>query len=147
MIPVDEVDVALGICQRDNAFLLLQRKDDVQQWDKCWEFPGGKIQKNESAQQAVIREIKEETGISVKQASFFHLHHHDWKLEEKILRVHLYCFHCHLGEGEVHLETNKAYSYGWFNSESVLQSHMLEANFKIFTIFLDKQHAKAQNMG
>lgn len=31
-----------------------------------WEIPGGKIEPNESAEQAALREIKEELGVEVK---------------------------------------------------------------------------------
>jgi 8-oxo-dGTP diphosphatase len=36
-----------------------------------WEFPGGKIENNESAEEALIREIKEELNIDINQLELF----------------------------------------------------------------------------
>jgi 8-oxo-dGTP pyrophosphatase MutT (NUDIX family) len=44
---------------RENIYLILKRK---LHW-KGWEFPKGGIEKNEQIKKAIIREIKEETGL------------------------------------------------------------------------------------
>lgn len=36
-----------------------------------WEFPGGKIENNESAEEALIREIKEELDVDINQLELF----------------------------------------------------------------------------
>ncbi|MFT6926313.1 MAG: 8-oxo-dGTP diphosphatase [Psychromonas sp.] len=58
------IDISIAIVKNSqDLFLICLRPDDVHQGGK-WEFPGGKINKNESAEQAMLRELKEEVGIT-----------------------------------------------------------------------------------
>jgi 8-oxo-dGTP diphosphatase len=144
MKPVKEIEIAVGICERDGKILLIQRRDTNPMWDKQWEFPGGKLEVGESPELAVKREISEETGLTILESNFFLLHHHDWELPEKILRVHLHCFHCLVGEGDVRLEEEKAYTHAWPTPTGALDYDSLSANNDILQIFL---HARTQNLG
>ncbi len=36
------------------------------EWKDWWEFPGGKIEAGESAEQAIVREIREELATEIK---------------------------------------------------------------------------------
>lgn len=51
-----------GCVVNDNGQILLQRREDR----NVWGFPGGAIELGESAEEAVIREVEEETGLKVK---------------------------------------------------------------------------------
>jgi 8-oxo-dGTP diphosphatase len=131
----EELHIVVGLCERNGRLLLIQRQDTNLQWDGFWEFPGGKIDEGESASEAIQREVKEETGLSVLNQSFFHLHHHDWRLDDKILRVHLHCFYCVVGEGDVILEQGKAYQYAWTSLGEAMRYDCLEANLDILLTF------------
>jgi 8-oxo-dGTP diphosphatase len=54
--------VAAALIVRDGEVLIGQRRED-QPMASLWEFPGGKIEPGESAQQALARELSEELGI------------------------------------------------------------------------------------
>lgn len=144
MKPLKEIEIAVAICERDGKILLIQRRDSNPMWDKQWEFPGGKLEAGESPEAAMQREIGEETGLHILESRFFHLHHHDWELPEKILRVHLHCFHCVVGEGDVRIEQEKAYTHAWPTPVEALDYDSLSANNDILHIFL---HARTQNVG
>src|SRR3990172_8763043 len=62
------VEVAAAVLQRpDNTFLLAQRPPD-KIWAGYWEFPGGKIEPGETPYHALVRELREELGITVTTA-------------------------------------------------------------------------------
>src|ERR1035437_10167931 len=58
---------SLKLLRLDGTFLLAQRPVD-KIWAGYWEFPGGKVEAGESAQDALIRELREELGIEVVTA-------------------------------------------------------------------------------
>jgi 8-oxo-dGTP diphosphatase len=62
------VEVAAAVLQKpDGSFLLAQRPPD-KIWAGYWEFPGGKIEPGETPYHALVRELREELGITVTTA-------------------------------------------------------------------------------
>ncbi|WP_078546832.1 NUDIX hydrolase [Litchfieldia alkalitelluris] len=56
--------ISQAIIIKDNKLLMV--KQYVQRGDIVWNFPGGGIERNETPEQACIREVKEETGFNVQ---------------------------------------------------------------------------------
>ncbi len=62
------VDVSAAVLQcPDGSFLLAQRPAD-KIWAGYWEFPGGKVEPDETLHDALVRELREELGIEVVTA-------------------------------------------------------------------------------
>lgn len=59
------IQVAVGVITKNDMFFVCRRQAHQHQGNK-WEFPGGKIDLNESAEHALCRELAEEIGIEVK---------------------------------------------------------------------------------
>ncbi|MBM3131832.1 MAG: A/G-specific adenine glycosylase [Chloroflexi bacterium] len=57
--------IAVGAIRKGKRVLITRRKPEGL-LGGLWEFPGGKVREGESAEQACVREIKEETGIDVE---------------------------------------------------------------------------------
>jgi 8-oxo-dGTP diphosphatase len=59
--------VAAALVDSDGRVLIAQRPEG-KQLAGLWEFPGGKVEPGETPEIALIRELEEELGITVKQA-------------------------------------------------------------------------------
>jgi 8-oxo-dGTP diphosphatase len=65
------LNVVVGILLNEqNEVLIALRPPHVVQ-PGVWEFPGGKVEENESLENALIREFHEEIGIKITKAEFF----------------------------------------------------------------------------
>jgi 8-oxo-dGTP diphosphatase len=58
--------VAVALVDPDNRILLAQRPEG-KQLAGLWEFPGGKVEPGEQPEETLIRELREELGIEVKE--------------------------------------------------------------------------------
>ena len=58
--------VACALIDADNRVLVTQRPEG-KQLAGLWEFPGGKLEAGERPEPALIRELAEELGITVKE--------------------------------------------------------------------------------
>jgi ADP-ribose pyrophosphatase YjhB (NUDIX family) len=59
----------VGVIERDGAFLVERRVDDAHQWA----FVGGNVEQDERLLDALHREVREETGFEIEQASLLGL--------------------------------------------------------------------------
>jgi 8-oxo-dGTP diphosphatase len=64
------VRVTAAILMKKDRVLIARRRDNDKLAGK-WEFPGGKIEKGETPQECLTREMKEEFGIDVLVGEFF----------------------------------------------------------------------------
>ena len=86
---IQDLDVAIGILQRGNKYLVQKRPSKGLLAD-LWEFPGGKIEKGETPQKALKRELKEELDIEVTSSRYLMNVQHFYTQ----FRVNLHVFHC-----------------------------------------------------
>ena len=80
------VHVAVGVIKHEDKFFLTKRLADSHQGDK-WEFPGGKVEKNETVHQALHRELKEEVAIETLTCTPLMQISHDYGDKKVLLDV------------------------------------------------------------
>lgn len=59
------IEVVAAVIGRDGKFLVTQRPDGTHLGGR-WEFPGGKREDGETHEACLIREIREELGVTIK---------------------------------------------------------------------------------
>lgn len=71
--------VTAAIIKRNDLFLITRRPQNKPH-PGLWEFPGGKIDLDESPEQALTRELREEIGVDTSIGSICHVvyHRYDW---------------------------------------------------------------------
>ena len=68
------VQVAVGVLVRHDGAFLLTSRPEGKAYAGYWEFPGGKLEVNETVEQALRRELQEEIGITIQDCAL-------WKTE------------------------------------------------------------------
>lgn len=91
--------VAAAIYDDDNNIFCALRADDMS-LPGYWEFPGGKIERNESPKEALEREIKEELTCTIVVEEHIHTHLHEYEA----VNVNLSVFKAKIIEGSIHLK-------------------------------------------
>ena len=128
--PLPVYRIAIGVVKKRNQILITQRKPEGL-LGGLWEFPGGKIGKDEEPERACIREIKEEVNLTVKIDSYItrvrHAHTHF-----KII-VDVFC--CRFVSGKVKL--NGPVDYRWIRLNQIDKFPLPKANHK-FIPFLER---------
>ena len=86
--PAELVLVAAGVLRDESGRVLIARRPDGGHAGGFWEFPGGKIQADETPLQALVRELAEELGISVEAAT--PLLSYRYPYPERIVELHVF---------------------------------------------------------
>lgn len=82
------IEVAVGVVYRHDGRILVGQRVVKDRYFGKWEFPGGKLENNETVEQALIREFKEETGLDIKSSESLMLLEHDYPDRHVRLHVH-----------------------------------------------------------
>ena len=93
---------AKGIIRRADGSVLLIRRSPASKTDPaCWDLPGGKMDRGERLVDALAREAREETGLTVHGARPFYVAH----FEKEPFWVTCVTFVCTSYEGDVRLSS------------------------------------------
>lgn len=90
------IKVAAAVIQNDKNMILCALRSPTMSLANLWEFPGGKLEEGENAQEALVREIHEELGCKIEAGKIIADIHHEY---EKII-VNLISIQAKIVEGE-----------------------------------------------
>lgn len=136
MVAKKIIHVAVAIIQKNASlfcsgeFLLASRPAN-KPWAGWWEFPGGKIEANETPEHALSRELQEELGITPTQVQQWLTRRFDYPAthdsEAKTVLLHFYFVSAWAGE----LSAKEGQQLSWQNPQNISVSPVLPANTPI----------------
>jgi len=81
------IHVAVGIILNDRDQVLIAKRPNNLHQGGLWEFPGGKVEKDEDVFEALVREFREEVDLVINDADEFMKIHHDYGDKKVILDI------------------------------------------------------------
>ncbi len=123
--------IAIGVVRKNDKVLITRRKLDGL-LGGLWEFPGGKVENGEEADQACVREILEETGIEAEVATFLTRVRHAYSH----FKIEMDVFYCNYLSGRVRL--NSPIDHKWIRVDDIDQYPFPGANLKFIPLLANK---------
>lgn len=120
------IKVVAAVIKRNNKIFVTQR--GYGEFKDGWEFPGGKVEKGETKEEALIREIKEELDTVIKVDSYLDTIEYDYP----DFHLSMDCFICSIVEGNLVLKEHE--DSKWIKKEEIDTLNWLPADL----IILDK---------
>lgn len=117
------VKVAAAIIKDNNRIFATQR--GYGEFKDGWEFPGGKIEENETPREALVREIKEELDIIITVEKLIDIVEYDYPN----FHLTMHCFLCTIVAGDLVLKEHKAAR--WITKEQLGSVEWLPADLEL----------------
>ena len=124
------IEVVAAIIIRDDKLFATQR--GYGEWKDWWEFPGGKIEPEETPKDALKREIREELATEIEVGDLF------TKVEYDYPEFHLtmHCYLCSLISGQFSLIEHK--DARWLGMEELNLVKWLPADIEVVNLLLNQ---------
>ncbi|WP_144873773.1 8-oxo-dGTP diphosphatase MutT, partial [Hyella patelloides] len=120
--------IGVGIIHNERGQILIDRRLAEGEMGGLWEFPGGKIEPNETIKECIKREIKEELGIEILvRESLITIEHQYPKF-----KVTLFVHHCQYLQGTP--QAIECEEVRWVNLLELDKYTFPEANYEIINL-------------
>ena len=117
------IRVAAAIILHEGTVFATQR--GYGKWKDWWEFPGGKIEENETPQEALVREIREELDTEIAVGDLFDTVEYDYP----DFHLSMKCYICTVVSGNLVLKEHEAAR--WLNRENLDSVDWLPADLDL----------------
>ena len=133
----NRVDVVAALIRRENKIMICQRPT----WKARalqWEFVGGKVEKGEELDEALVRECYEEIGVYVSVGDVFTEVEHCYP----DISIHLYLFNCTIPEGEPQMKEHN--DIRWVEPAELKCFEFCAADVDIIDKIIETEEGKAR---
>ncbi len=115
-----KIEVVAAIIYKDGKYFATQR--GYGEFEGMWEFPGGKIEPEETSEAALIREIQEKLGVDISIDKFLCTINYDYPTFHLVM----HCYLCSIVSGILELKEHK--SARWLNMKTLNSIEWLPAD-------------------
>ena len=115
--------VVAAVIKKDGKILATQR--GYGDLEGGWEFPGGKVESNETPEEALVREIEEELSARIEVESYLTTAEHDYEKFHLSMR----CYVCSLVADRMILTEHHAAR--WLDGETIDSVAWLPADIQV----------------
>ena len=126
------IDVAVGVLVREGR-IFIQKRPASGLMPGLWEFPGGKTAQGETPREALIRELREELDVEVRNIEKISLIRHNYTT----FRVSLHAFTCTLADGSAQPELRAAVEGRWVGRRELEDFAFPAANRRLIRLLLE----------
>ena len=120
------INVVAAVIVKDNMIFATQR--GYGEFKGGWEFPGGKIEENETPEDALKREIFEELNVSINVEKYIYTIEYDYPNFHLSMR----CYLCSLVNDEIVLLEHSAAK--WLTKDNLESVEWLPADIELIDI-------------
>lgn len=121
------IDVTAAIIHNDKKLLICQRPKG-KSCEMLWEFPGGKIEKGETPEECIVRECREELGVTIETEQLLCEVEHKYPA----ITVNIHFYICKLINGEpTGIEHN---DIQWCTLDEILELPLCPADKEMLNI-------------
>ena len=121
--------VVAAILKKKNFFLISSRPKG-KMFENYWEFPGGKVEKDESLKQALCRELKEELNIQTHKKDLLFLDSYEYSYSNQIINLNF--FLCFKWFGKIQPNDNQELQ--WIVKKNIINFNLLPSNNKVIKL-------------
>ena len=123
------VEVVCAVIRNNKNEIFCCKRGPGRALEGYWEFPGGKVEANETHEETIVREIREELKTIIKPIKYIGVSNYEYTNIEKPFSITMYAYECKLIQGE--LELTEHTEKKWVNMEDLKSINFAAADLPI----------------
>ena len=131
-----QLDVVACYLHHEGRYLFLQNSEEKTPYELLWGLPGGKVDKGESLEEGLYREILEETGLKIDLSKTKYLGFIGMRTYLDF-KMHTYLYDIE-EMPDITLSEKEHRDFGWYSQESLFDLPLITGGEKILNYFKNK---------
>lgn len=124
------IEVVAAVIKNDDKFFITRR--GYGEFENMWEFPGGKVEKEEGREEALHREIKEELELDINDLEYLTTIDYDYSN----FHLTMHCYLCKISGGRLNLNAHN--DAKWITLEELSDEKWVPADILVVDKILKK---------